>query len=67
MGFLFGLIFGIMDMEDQSIRYIRDMLIKDEMYCLPIGVVCGAMMGLFATLIDNNVSNSHMILGIFCT
>jgi hypothetical protein len=55
MGFLFGLIFGVMDMEDQSLRHIKDILIREENYCIPIGVICGAMMGLFASFIDNSV------------
>jgi hypothetical protein len=54
MGLLFGTIFGIMDMEEVKFKYLRDMLLKEENYCIPIGVVCGAMMGLFCSTIDNN-------------
>jgi hypothetical protein len=54
MGLLFGTIFGIMDMEEVSFKYLRDMLIKEENYCIPIGIICGGMMGLFCSMIDNN-------------
>jgi hypothetical protein len=54
MGLLFGTIFGIMDMEEVKFKYLRDMLLKEENYCIPIGVVCGGMMGLLCSMIDNN-------------
>ncbi len=59
MGLMFGTIFGIMDMEEISLRYIKEMLVKEENYCIPIGVVCGAMMGLFSSFIDNNENTSE--------
>ncbi len=45
-------------MEEVSFKYLRDMLLKEENYCIPIGVVCGAMMGLFCSMIDNNESDN---------
>jgi hypothetical protein len=57
MGLLFGTIFGIMDMEEVTFKYLRDMLLKEENYCIPIGVICGGMMGLFCSMIDNNDSD----------
>ncbi len=55
MGLCFGMVFGIMDIEEASIRFLRDLLMKEENYCVPIGVICGAMSGMSASLIDNNV------------
>ena len=55
MGLLFGTIFGLMDMEDASLKYLKDMFIREENYCLPIGIVCGGISGLVTTLVDNNV------------
>jgi hypothetical protein len=55
MGLSFGSIFGILDMEDVSIKFIKDMLVKEENYCVPIGILCGGLAGLFASMLDNNV------------
>lgn len=55
MGLSFGAIFGLMDMEEVSIRFLKDMLMREENYCVPIGVVCGGLAGLFASLIENTV------------
>jgi len=55
MGMCFGLVFGIMDIEDVSARLIKDYLMKEENYCIPIGVVLGAIAGLFVSSSDNNV------------
>jgi len=59
MGLLFGLVFGIMDMEDVSARLIKDYLVKEENYCIPIGVVLGAIGGLFVSSTDNTVKLFH--------
>ncbi len=55
MGFLFGLIFGIMDIEDESLREFQEKLLKEENFCVPIGIVLGGISGLLATAIDNTV------------
>lgn len=55
MGMAFGLVFGIMDMEDVSAKLIKDYLMKEENYCIPIGVVLGAIGGLFVSSSDNSV------------
>lgn len=55
MGMAFGMVFGIMDMEDVSAKMIKDFLIKEENYCIPIGVVLGAIGGLFVSSTDNTV------------
>ena len=54
MGLSFGGIFGIMDMEDIKLEFLKKMLLKEENYCIPIGIVCGGLAGLFASLIDSN-------------
>jgi hypothetical protein len=56
MGMLFGLIFGIMDLEDVSIRQIKHYLIKEENYCIPIGLILGAITGLFISNGNKNVN-----------
>lgn len=55
MGMAFGMVFGIMDMEDVSAKMIKEYLIKEENYCIPIGVVLGAIGGLFVSSTDNTV------------
>lgn len=56
MGLLFGTIFGILDMEDVNLKFIKDMLLKEENYCIPIGIFCGGLAGLFASAIQYNVN-----------
>ena len=56
MGMLFGMVFGIMDMEDVSARFIKEYLMKEENYCIPIGVILGAIAGLFVSYSDSSVS-----------
>ena len=43
MGMLFGLIFGIMDLEDVAARQIKQYLMKEENYCIPIGLILSAI------------------------
>ena len=45
MGFIFGLIFGIMDVEDKHGWALRNALIHEEHYCLPVGLVIGGVAG----------------------
>ncbi len=54
MGLLFGLIFGIMDIEDVSVYHIKQELLKEENYCIPIGLLLGAIAG-FIGLVTENV------------
>lgn len=55
MGMLFGAIFGIMDIEDVAAKYIKDYLLKEENYCIPIGVIFGGLSGLLVSMGDKNV------------
>jgi len=42
LGFLFGLIFGLMDVEDQPFENLRATLLKEEYICYPIGASISA-------------------------
>jgi len=61
MGLSFGTIFGLLDMEDVSFKNLKTMLMKEENYCLPIGILCGGISGLITTLVDNNVKYIKLI------
>lgn len=56
MGFLFGIIFGIMDIEDVATRQIKQYLMKEENYCIPIGIILGGIAGLFVSAGERNVN-----------
>merc|ERR1712045_651372 len=45
MGGLFGLIFGVMDVEDEVSYQIRLALLREERYCYPVGAVLGGAVG----------------------
>lgn len=45
MGAIFGFIFGLLDVEDESSHHIRLALMKAENYCFPIGAVLGGISG----------------------
>jgi hypothetical protein len=62
MGLLFGTIFGIEDIEDINFRQFRDKWMQEEFHCIPIGIICGAMSGLYASLIDNNVKHIRIFI-----
>lgn len=42
MGACFGLIFGLVDVEDARGPALRDALLKEETKCLPVGIFLGA-------------------------
>jgi len=45
MGGLFGLIFGVMDVEDEVSYQIRLALLREERYCYPVGAILGGVVG----------------------
>jgi len=45
MGGLFGLIFGVMDVEDEVSYQIRLALLREERYCYPVGAILGGIVG----------------------
>lgn len=56
MGCLFGFIFGVMDIEDSSLKLFQERLMKEENFCIPIGVILGGLSGLVASVIENKVN-----------
>lgn len=45
MGGLFGLVFGVMDVEDEVSYQIRLALLREERYCYPVGAILGGVVG----------------------
>merc|ERR1712048_86749 len=45
MGAVFGLIFGVMDVEDEVSYQIRLALLREERYCYPVGAILGCVVG----------------------
>eukprot|EP00928_Gymnodinium_smaydae_P022090 TRINITY_DN18661_c1_g2_i1.p1 TRINITY_DN18661_c1_g2~~TRINITY_DN18661_c1_g2_i1.p1 ORF type:complete len:233 (-),score=56.13 TRINITY_DN18661_c1_g2_i1:104-802(-) len=45
MGGVFGLIFGLMDVEDEMSYQIRLALLREERYCYPVGGILGGVVG----------------------
>ncbi len=45
LGVIYGLIFGIMDLEDLSRTYLKAAFIKEQNYCIPIGLGFGCITG----------------------
>jgi len=46
MGFCYGVIFGWLDVEDAERYKMEVLLLKEESYCWPIGVIVGGLGGL---------------------
>merc|ERR1712232_1296972 len=42
---VFGLIFGVMDVEDEVSYQIRLALLREERYCYPVGAILGGVVG----------------------
>jgi len=45
MGFLYGIIFGILDVEDVDIYRMKVVAMKDQAYCYPVGIGLGFLIG----------------------
>lgn len=45
MGFLYGIIFGILDIQDADIFRMKVVAMKDQRYCYPIGIGLGFIIG----------------------
>ena len=43
LGASFGLIFGLLDIEDEKLYNLRVALLRDQSYCYPIGSIIGAL------------------------
>lgn len=55
MGASFGLIFGLLDVEDYAGMALRDALIKEERKCIPVGICLGA----FAALLNERMAGDR--------
>eukprot|EP00466_Bigelowiella_natans_P017008 jgi/Bigna1/146993/aug1.126_g21701 len=47
LGFLFGLVFGLLDVEDQPYNKLREALVQQEHICYPIGAIVSAVASAF--------------------
>lgn len=43
MGFSFGMIFGLLDVEDEKISHLRVALMREQSICYPVGAVLGGL------------------------
>jgi len=43
MGFLFGMIFGLLDIEDETVSHLKLALMREERICYPIGAIIGGI------------------------
>ncbi len=41
MGFVFGFVFGLLDVEDEKLSNLKIALMREESICYPIGMVLG--------------------------
>jgi hypothetical protein len=59
LGVIYGLIFGIMDLEDISKNYLlKSEFIKEQNYCIPIGLGFGCITGYMNEYIRNEYGNN---------
>ncbi len=66
MGACFGMIFGLMDVEDQRGLQLRDALIEDEEYCIPVGIILGGVAGIYnQILLGDTVSKRRSLRSDF--
>lgn len=56
LGVIYGLIFGIMDLEDLSRNYLKAAFVKEQNYCIPIGLGFGCITGYMNEYIRNEVN-----------
>ena len=62
MGFIFGGIFAIFDVEDAKLSNISDILGKEEGFLIPIAVVFGFIAGLFISLVGKEDEEGDKII-----
>mgnify|MGYP006976778660 CR=1 FL=1 len=60
MGSIYGLLFGWMDIEDANAYTISIKMLKEEKYCLVIGVILGALGGFVNEMIGRNVNSETL-------
>ena len=59
LGVIYGLIFGIMDLEDLSKNYLKAAFIRQQNYCIPIGLGFGCITGYMNEYIRNEYGASE--------
>lgn len=52
LGAVFGVVFGVMDVEDARGPALRKRLLEEENVCLPIGIVMGLLAGVVNELLS---------------
>eukprot|EP00462_Mataza_sp_D1_P000801 CAMPEP_0175092654 /NCGR_PEP_ID=MMETSP0086_2-20121207/2578_1 /TAXON_ID=136419 /ORGANISM="Unknown Unknown, Strain D1" /LENGTH=94 /DNA_ID=CAMNT_0016365531 /DNA_START=464 /DNA_END=748 /DNA_ORIENTATION=- len=55
MGFSFGLVFGILDVEDEKASNIKLAMMREENICYPIGAIFGAI----ATVVNQQLREDN--------
>jgi len=55
MGFIFGLVFGLLDVEDADMGHLKVALLRDESICYPIGGILGGI----ASAINQYLREEH--------
>lgn len=67
LGILYGLIFGIMDLEDLSKNYVKAAFIREQNYCIPIGLGFGCITGYMNEYIRNECEkNEYQPVDVSC-
>jgi hypothetical protein len=56
VGVIYGLIFSIMDLEDLSKNYLKAAFIREQNFCIPIGLGFGCITGYINEYIRNECS-----------
>jgi hypothetical protein len=64
VGLAYGLIFGLMDIEDDRFAQMRKDFFYEERLCIPIGVVGGMVAGMANEVLRTSVSS---IVSLFLT
>jgi hypothetical protein len=55
MGFVFGMVFGLLDVEDETVSHLRMALQREESICYPIGALIGGV----ATVLNQLLREKH--------
>ena len=61
MGFIYGFIFGAMDLEDVGKDKIKKKFFQEEFYCFPIGIIFGCFIGVVNEYLRQEVVNFYYL------
>jgi hypothetical protein len=64
LGVIYGLIFGIMGLEDLSKNYLKAAFIREQNYCIPIGLGFGCITGYINEYIRSEHSETNQFLSV---